>query len=114
MKSSQVWATGCQAISKTIVAAARAHLDRTMATWTALISIKSLKGAMDWQASLVPPCFETAFAETGKLADASSKLAAEAMAPIAERVAVASGKVQAIGQVTTLSSLTDADTAVRR
>jgi phasin family protein len=89
MKSGQVWAAGCQAISKTMAAAAQAHLDQNMATWKALISVKSLKEAMDLRASLPHTSFETAFAETGKLTDASMKLVEQTMAPITERVTLA-------------------------
>lgn len=45
MKSGQVWAAGCQEISKTIAAVAQAQLDHTMSTWTALVGVKSLKEA---------------------------------------------------------------------
>lgn len=89
MKSGQVWATGCQAMSKTMAAAAQAHLDQTMATWKALVSVRSLKEAMDLRASLTHTSFETAFAETGKLTDASMRLAEQTMAPITERITLA-------------------------
>jgi len=89
MKSGQVWAAGCQAISTTMAATAQAHFDRTMSTWKALISVRSLKEAMELRASLPHASFETAFAESGKLTDASIKLVEQAMAPIAERVTLA-------------------------
>lgn len=89
MKSGQVWAAGCQAISKTMAATAQAHLDQTMATWKALISVRSLKEATELRASLPRASFETAFAETGKLTDASIKLVEQTMAPITERVTLA-------------------------
>jgi len=41
------------------------------------------------RASLRRTSFETAFAETGKLADASMKLAEETMGPITERILLA-------------------------
>jgi phasin family protein len=92
MKSGQVWAAGCQAISKTMAATAQAHLDQTMSTWKALVSVRSLKEAMDLRASLPHASFETAFAETGKLTDASMKLVEQTMAPITERVTLAVAK----------------------
>ena len=89
MKAGQVWAAGCQAISKTMAATTQAHLDQTMSTWKALTSVKSLREAMDLRASLRRTSFEAAFAETGKLADASMKLAEETMGPITERILLA-------------------------
>jgi phasin family protein len=89
VQSGQVWAAGCQDISKAMAAAAQAHLDRTASAWKALISVKSLKEAMDLRTSLTHVSFETAFAETGKLTDASVKLAEQTMAPITERVMLA-------------------------
>ena len=89
MRSGQIWAAGYQEISKAMAAAAQAHFDRTTSAWKALASVKSLKEAMDLRGRLTQTSFETAFAETGKLADASAKLAEQAMAPITERVAVA-------------------------
>jgi phasin family protein len=92
MKSSQVWAAGCQAISKSMATTAQAHLDQTMSTWKALITVKSLREAMDLRASLTHAAFETAFAEAGKLTDASMKLVEETMAPITERITLAAEK----------------------
>jgi hypothetical protein len=92
MKSGQIWAAGCQAISKTMATTAQAHLDQTMSVWKALISVKSLKEAMDLRASLPHTSFETAFSETGKVTDATMKLAKQTMTPIIERFRLASEK----------------------
>lgn len=92
LKSGQVWAAGCQAISKTMAATAQTQLDQTMSTWKALTTVKSLSEAMDLRASLRPAPFETAFAEAGKLTDASMKLVEETMAPITERIMLAAEK----------------------
>jgi phasin family protein len=92
MRSGQVWAAGCQAISKTIASTAQAHLDQTMSLWKALISVRSLKEAMELQASLPHTSFETAFAEAGKLTDASTKLVKETMAPITEHITLSAEK----------------------
>jgi hypothetical protein len=89
MKSGQVWAAGWQDIAKTMAATAQAHLDQTMSTWKALASVKSVQGAKDLRASLPHTSFETAFAETGNLTDASIKLVEQAMAPIMERFTLA-------------------------
>jgi phasin family protein len=89
LQSGQVWVAGCQDISKAVAAAAQAHLDRTTSTWKAMISVKSLREAMDLRLKLRHMSFEAAFSETGKLADASVKLAEQAMAPITERAMLA-------------------------
>jgi phasin family protein len=89
MKSGQVWAAGWQDIAKTMAGTAQAHLDQTMSTWKALASVKSLQEATGLRASLPHTSFETAFAETGKLTDASIKLVEQAMAPIMERFTLA-------------------------
>ena len=84
-KSGQVWAAGCQDISKTMAATAQAHLDQTMSNWKALTTVKSLKETMDLQTNITRTSFQTAFAETGKLTDSTMRLAEQTMAPIMER-----------------------------
>jgi hypothetical protein len=87
IQSGQVWAAGCQSISKTMATMAQAHLDQTMSVWTAVTTVKSLSEAMNLNLTQAP--IETAFAEAGKLADASMKLVVETMAPITERITLA-------------------------
>jgi hypothetical protein len=41
-------------ISKTMAATAQTQLDQNMSAWKALITVKSLRGAMDLRASLLP------------------------------------------------------------
>jgi hypothetical protein len=89
IKSGQVWVAGCHAISKSVAATAQANLDKSMSTWTALVSVKSLREALDLRSSLAHASLEAAFAETGKFTDASLKLAGETMAPLTERLTVA-------------------------
>lgn len=86
VKSGQIWATGVQDIGKTFAATAQAQLDATVATIKALTGVKSLKEAMDLQAALARSSVEKAVAETGKLTDASLKLAEQTMAPLAARL----------------------------
>jgi phasin family protein len=92
LKSSQIWATGVQDLSKHFAATAQAQLDETMATVKALSSVKSLKEAMDLQAQLAKTAMEKMIAESGKLTDASMKLAEQTIAPIAARVTLATEK----------------------
>lgn len=89
MKSGQIWAAGFQDLSKTIAATAQAQMEQTMATWKALAGVKSLKEAVDLQTSLARASMEAAMTETGKLTDASMKLAEQTFAPITARVTLA-------------------------
>lgn len=89
VKSSQIWVAGVQDLSKHVAATAQAQLDQTVSAWKALAAAKSLKEALDLQTGLARTSLEKAVAETGKLTDASLKLAEQAMAPITARVTLA-------------------------
>jgi phasin family protein len=89
VKSGQIWAAGVQDISKQMAATAQASFDETMATFKALTSVKSLKDAIDLQASLARATLEKTLSESGKLTDASLKLTEQALAPITARVTLA-------------------------
>lgn len=89
VKSSQIWTAGVQDLSKAVAATAQAQLDHTFATVKALAAIKSVKEVVDLQTNLARESVEKAVAETGKLTDASVKLAEQAWAPINERVTLA-------------------------
>jgi phasin family protein len=89
VKSSQIWATGVQDLSKHIAAAAQASLDESMSAFKALTSVKSLKDAFELQSSFARSALEKSLAESGKLTDASFKLTEQALAPITARVTVA-------------------------
>jgi len=92
VKSGQIWAAGVQDLSKAFAATAQAQMDAAMAAMKALSSVKSLKDAIELQSSATRGSVETVMAETGKLTDASMKLAEQAMAPIAARVTLAAEK----------------------
>jgi phasin family protein len=92
MKSSQIWTTGVQDLSKHIAAAAQASLDESISAFKALSSVKSLKAAFELQSSFARAALEKSLAESGKLTDASFKLTEQAMAPITARVTVAAQK----------------------
>ena len=92
VKSSQIWAAGVQDLSKQIAASAQASFDETMATFKAMSTVKSPKDALDMQASLVRTNLEKAVAETGKITDASMKLAEQAFAPITAQMTAAAEK----------------------
>jgi phasin family protein len=89
MKSSQIWATGVQDLSKHFAAAAQASLNESMSAFKALTSAKSLKDAFELQSSFARAALEKSLAESGKLTDASFKLTEQALAPITARVTVA-------------------------
>jgi len=92
LKSSQIWATGLQDLSKHFAATAQSQIDETVATVKALSSVKSLKEAMDLQSSLAKTAMEKMVAETGKISDASMKLAEQTIAPLTARVTLAAEK----------------------
>lgn len=89
VKSSQIWATGMQDLSKHIAASAQASIDESMSAFKALTGVKSLKDAFELQSSLARSAMEKSLAESGKLTDASFKLTEQALAPITARVTVA-------------------------
>ena len=89
LKSGQIWAAGMQDLSKQVAATAQASFDETMSTFKAMTRVKSLKDAMDLQASLARSTMEKTLAESGKLTDASFKLTEQAIAPITARVTLA-------------------------
>jgi phasin family protein len=89
VKSTQIWTTGVQDLSKHIAAAAQASIDESMSAFKALTSVKSLKDAFELQSSFARSALEKSLAESGKLTDASFKLTEQALAPITARVTVA-------------------------
>ena len=89
VKSGQIWAAGVQEFSKSFASLAQAQMDQTVSAWKALSGVKSLKDAMDLQSNLARTSIEAAMNETGKLTDASMKLAEQTIAPITARVTLA-------------------------
>ncbi len=89
LKCGQIWAAGVQDLSKSLAATAQAQLDQTVSAWKALAGVKSIKEAVELQTSLARNSMGSAVSETGKLTDASMKLAEQTMAPIAARMSLA-------------------------
>ena len=89
VKSSQIVATGLQDLTKQIAANAQATMDETMSTFRAMATVRSIKEAMDLQASLARSTFEKAMAQSGQITETSFKLAEQAMQPIASRMTIA-------------------------
>jgi phasin family protein len=92
VRSGQIWAAGVQDIGKQVAASAQAQVDYTVATMKALAGVKSFKEAVDLQSSLARSSLEKVVAETGKLTDASLKLAEQTLAPLTARVTLAMEK----------------------
>lgn len=89
MKSGQIWSSGMQDLSRQMAATAQASFEETVSTFKALSGVKSLKDAMDLQANLARATMEKTFSETGRLTDASFKLAEQALAPLTARMTLA-------------------------
>lgn len=92
VKSSQIWAAGVQDISKRIAATAQEQFDATLSAYRALAGAKSIREAVDMQASLVRSTVEKAVTNGGQVAEAGLKLAEQTIAPIAERMQVAASQ----------------------
>ncbi len=89
VKSSQIWSTGVQDLSKHMAAAAQASMEDSMSTFKALTGVKSLKDAFELQTAFARSALEKTVAQSGMLTDASLRLTEQAMAPITARVSVA-------------------------
>ena len=89
VKSGQIMAAGLQDLGKQLAATAQATFDESMSTFKAMTSARSVKEAIDMQASLTRTAMEKAMAETGRLTEASFKLAEQSAAPLAARFSLA-------------------------
>ena len=92
MASGRIWTSGCQAIGQAIAASAQAQFERNVSTWKAITGVKSVKEAMDLHTHLARTSVENVVTETGKLAQASMKLAEQTMVPITARITLAAEK----------------------
>ncbi len=89
LKSSQIWATGLQDLTKQIATTAKTSFEDSVSTFKAISTAKSVKEAIDLQSSFAKTTLEKAMAESNKITDASIKLTEQALAPITARVTVA-------------------------
>ena len=87
VRSGEIWAAGMQDISKQVAATAQACFEE-VSTFRALTGVKSLKDAVDLQASR-RSTLEKTVTESSRLTDASMKLAEQTIAPITARVTLA-------------------------
>jgi phasin family protein len=86
VKSSQIWASGLQDLSKHVASNAQATMEETISTFRAMTSVKSLKEAFELQSSFARASMEKAMSESSKLTETGLKLAEQAYAPITARV----------------------------
>jgi len=86
VKSSQIWASGLQDLSKHVASNAQATMEETISTFRAMTGVKSLKEAFELQSSFAKASMEKAMAESTKLTETGLKLAEQAYAPITARV----------------------------
>ncbi len=89
MKASQIFASGFQEISKHVAASSKASIDESMAFSKSLISVKSVKEALEMQSGFARSAIEKAVAESSKLTDETVKLTENAIAPLTARLALA-------------------------
>lgn len=95
MECGHIWTSGCQAIGQSMAASAQARLERNLSSWKALTGVRSVKEAMDLHADMTRTSVETMLAETGKLAEASMKLAEQVMASMTARMTLAGERFSA-------------------
>lgn len=86
VKSGQIFAAGMQDLSQQMAANAQAALNDTFSTFKALTGVRSFKDAVELQTGLARSAMEKTLSETGRLTEASMKLAEQSFAPIAARV----------------------------
>jgi phasin family protein len=87
--SSQILAAGVQELGKSIAAQAQAQVEETVAAVKSFASVKSVQDLIDLQTAFARSLFAKTAAETSRVAEASRKLADEALAPINARVTLA-------------------------
>ena len=89
MRSSQIVASGLQDLSKQIAADAQAAMDESMSIFRAFAGVRSIRDMFEMQANFARTSVEKVVSQSGRLTEASFKLAEQAYQPIAGRVSVA-------------------------
>ena len=89
MKSSQIWASGLQDLSRQITATAQASFQDSVSMMRSLTAIRTLQDAVALQTTAARTAMEKAMAESTRLTETSMKLAEQASAPITARVGAA-------------------------
>ena len=89
MKSSQIWASGLQDLSRQITATAQASFQDNVSVLRSLTAIRTLQDAVALQTTAARTAMEKAMAESTRLTETSMKLAEQASAPLTARVGAA-------------------------
>jgi phasin family protein len=89
VKSSTILTEGMQDLARATLAFGQAAFAEGMENAKAFAAVKSVREALDLQASFAKASTEKMVAETTKLSETSAKLAEKAMAPVIERVNLA-------------------------
>ncbi len=89
VKASQIFTAGLQDLSKHLTAQSKAAFEESTSFTKTLMSVKSVKEAVDLQSGFAKASLEKAVAETSKITDASVKLAEQAVAPLTARLTLA-------------------------
>ncbi|HYE49246.1 MAG TPA: phasin family protein [Azospirillaceae bacterium] len=84
--SSQILAKGFETVSKTWVAFAQSSMEQSVSAAKALLTVKTLREAVDLQSEFARTSFDTLVAEATKVSELSVKVANEAIEPISARV----------------------------
>jgi phasin family protein len=89
IQSSTILTEGMQEIARASMALSQTALAEGIETAKAFAAVKSVREAIDLQASFAKTSTEKLVAETTKLSESSAKLAEKAFAPVIERVNLA-------------------------
>ena len=95
MKSSQIWASGLQDLSRQITATAQASFQDNVSMLRSLTAIRTLQDAVALQTTTARTAMEKALAESTRLTETSMKLAEQASTPLTARVGAAMEMVTA-------------------
>ena len=89
MKSSQILIAGMQDMAKQAAATAQSGVEETMSAFRALSQVRSVKEAVEIQSLLARTSLDKAVSQTGTVAEATYRLAEQAIAPISQRLSLA-------------------------
>jgi phasin family protein len=95
VKAGEIWTHGVQALAKDFADTTQTHLNETVAIVKSFAAAKSAKELLDLQTALARSSVEKVIADTTRLADASTRLAADALAPLTARLTLAQEKFTA-------------------
>jgi phasin family protein len=89
MRSSHIWALGCQKLGALMATTVHEHLQRTGATWQAMGKATSFTEALDIQAGYARMSARHAMASAKQMAESTNKFTQDAVQPIKQRMRTA-------------------------